>query len=733
MKTYLALIRNDIRLAFRQRIVIFFNYLLPLAFFFVFAEFSHAEQGGAIQQVVTMVIVIGILGNGLLGGGMRAATDRETNILRRYKVAPISPLPLLIASTVTGLIVYVPCVVLILALSKLRYGMEMPPALGGLLLFVTIGLVAIRAIGLIIASTVNSMQESSIITQVVYMTMLFLCGATFPSALFPNWLLIATQFIPATYVVTGLQGILLRRESLGTATNLEAIAALLLTSCIGLFLSVKLFRWEKEEKVKPSAKLWLVAVLVPFLALGSYQAYAKDNVRKTRILDREADRSRTRLIRNARIFIGDGRVIENGAILVKAGKIAEIYESNIPDPKSVNAQPVEAAGKTVLPGLIDVHVHLGQSGGIEDSRNADPIRQFERELAAYLYCGVTAVRSAGDPIDPALAVRATVDSGEKLGAEFFAVGPLFTAPGGHGTEYFRALPDNMRQQLEQQFLRMPRSPEEARAQVDALRNRQVDGIKAIMEAGAGGVLYNRLEPRILYAIGAAAKSDGLPLLVHTGNATDVEDALKAGANSIEHGSFQQAIPGADFAAMAKNGVGYDPTLSVAEASLAFAAGSLDALNRSLVQQVVPATVVERTKSMIDSPGVQAVRESMTRYPIDRNAARDNLLRAWRAGVMLVTGSDAGNLLVFHGPTVQHEIELWVEAGIPAAAALQAATLNAARVLRADQRFGSIDKGKDATLLVVDGNPLEDIKAIENISLVMFKGERVDRASLFNQN
>ncbi len=118
--------------------------------------------------------------------------------------------------------------------------------------------------------------------------------------------------------------------------------------------------------------------------------------------------------------------------------------------------------------------------------------------------------------------------------------------------------------------------------------------------------------------------------------------------------------------------------------------------------------------------------------MDMPVARDNLLRAWRAGVTLVTGSDAGNMLVFHGPTVQHEMQLWVEAGIPIPVALQAATLNAARSLRAGSRFGSLEKGKDATLLVVDGNALQDIRATESISMVMLKGERVNRAELFNQ-
>src|SRR5580693_3854782 len=132
MNAYLTLTRIDVRLAFRQRIVIFFNYLMPLAFFFLFAQAFHASQGGAILQVVTMVTVIGILGNGLFGAGIRAAQDRENNILRRYKVAPISPLPLLVASTVTGLLVYMPLVFITLTLAHFQYGMNVPQNMAGL-------------------------------------------------------------------------------------------------------------------------------------------------------------------------------------------------------------------------------------------------------------------------------------------------------------------------------------------------------------------------------------------------------------------------------------------------------------------------------------------------------------------------------------------------------------------------------------------------------------------------
>ena len=731
MKTYLTLIRMDIRLAFRQKVVIFFNYLMPLVFFFVFAQSFHAEQGGAILQVITMVTVIGILGNGLFGAGLRAAQERENNILRRYKVAPISPLPLLVASTVTGLVVYMPYIILMLGISHFRYGMAWPENLTTILVFIMLGVVAIRSLGLIIASVVNSMQESGILVQIVYMAMLFLSGTTFPTSMFPDWLMTVTQFIPATWLVTGLQGIILRQETL--AQNWQAVGALILTAATGLFLCVKLFRWEKEEKVRPASKLWVVAVLLPFVLLGTWQTHAKDNVKKTKILERQLDRSRTTLIRNARIFIGDGRVIENGAVLVKNGKIAEVYENNIPDPKDINAAVTEAAGKTILPGLIDTHVHLGVPGGtMDDWKDYDVVKAMQRELGAYLYSGVTAVRSVGDSLDTSLKIRDTVNSGEKLGAEFFLAGPLFTTPGGHGTEYFRAMPENMRLQAEAQFLRMPKTADEATKAVEGLKLSGVDAIKGIMEAGVGGSRYNRMDPTILDAIGSAAIRNHLPFAVHTGDVRDIEDALHAGASSIEHGSFRQRIPDAVFEAMAKAGVSYNPTLYVGAAFPQFAAGKLELLQRSLVQQVAPPKLLASTRRMIEAPDVTKMRKAIGDYRIDMAITKDNLFRAWKAGVPLVTGSDAGNMLVFHGPTIQYELQLWVEAGIPVTVALQAATLNAAKSLRADARFGSIEKGKEATMLVVDGNPLQDIKAAEAISFVMFKGERVNRAELLKQ-
>src|SRR3954470_19468735 len=127
MKAFLALLAIDLKLARRNRAVLFFNYFFPLIFFIVFGWAFSAPQGAAnALRVVSIVLVLGIIGSGLFGAGMRAVQEREENILRRYKVTPITPVPLLIASMLTGVILYVPTVLMILILSKFIYGLALP-------------------------------------------------------------------------------------------------------------------------------------------------------------------------------------------------------------------------------------------------------------------------------------------------------------------------------------------------------------------------------------------------------------------------------------------------------------------------------------------------------------------------------------------------------------------------------------------------------------------------------
>ena len=638
---------------------------------------------------------------------------------------------MLVASLLTGAAELSTLAVLLILLSHFMYGMPFPDRWLSLLAFVSLGALAFRGLGLIIASVVNSSQESQIIVQLLYFPMLFLSGTTIPITLLPNWVQSIVQFIPLTYVVNGMQSILGRNETI--VQNGAGTAALILTTVLATFLAVKLFRWEKEEKIAASGKLWLVAVLAPFLVLGVYQSRNRQSIVQAKLMARQFQRSRTLLIRGARIFVGDGRVIESGAVLIKNGKIEHVYQGDAPDPKDLHAEAVEAAGKTLLPGLIDVHVHLVSPGGFSDSPDAYlASKTMPRALAAYLYSGITTVKSCGDPLNDILAARSLVNSGERLGAQLFAVGPMFTAPGGHGTEYFRYIPEPYRKAAEDQTVRTPATPEEARQQVDALKQAGVDGIKAILEAGQSGFVFPRLNLTILRAIAGEAHAQGLPMVVHTGDATDVADALNAGANGIEHGSSRQEIPAALFAQMKANGVYYDPTLAVWEGFTDLANGSMESLERPLVLQAAPPGLIESSRKFLDSHDGQTMRESVQRYGVDLGIAKRNLVAAWQAGVTLVTGSDAGNPLVLHGPTIEREVELWVDAGLPPAVALQAATYNSARLLDASGRFGLIAPGRDADLLLVDGNPLRDIKQIESIEGVFLKGEHISRTDLFDQ-
>ena len=525
MKVYLALFKSNLRLTLRDRGVLFFNYLFPLIFFFAFAELFHAGVGSGIAYFVSTVLVMGILGNGLWGAGMRAVQEREANILRRFKVTPINPLPILLAAMVSGWLLFLPTVMVTIGLAHFMYRMPLPANWFSLLCMVTLGVCSMRSIGLILAAVTNTMAEATIAIQVVYMPMLFLSGATVPSATLPEWAQTFAQFMPASYMVTAMQGIFFRNQNL--ADNSLAVGALLLTTIVGLFLAVQLFRWEKEEKIPGRRKLWVMAVLAPFVVMGGWKSYSKEHIDQNAALYRNVQRSGLFLIRNARVIVGDGKVIQNGGVLVRDSKIAEIYEGAIPDPEKLKADSVEGAGKTLLPGLIDAHVHLAASGGLStDPQDYDAEKTMPRSAAALLYSGITSARSAGDGLDASLKWRNAMAEGARLGAQLFVYGPMFTAEGGHGADFAAQLPAAIRENVKAQVVRTPKTPEEARKQVRELKAKGIDGIKAILEAGWGdGMLYDRLDLLIVRAVSEEAHAQNLKLATHTGDARDVTDAV----------------------------------------------------------------------------------------------------------------------------------------------------------------------------------------------------------------
>jgi ABC-type multidrug transport system permease subunit len=557
MRAYLAYIRTTLRLTARDRMVLFFGYVFPIAIFALFANSFRVEQStGAVTQVICMVLVLGVLGNGFFGGGMRATAEREAGILRRFKVAPITAAPVLVSSMVTGWVVFLPSVVLFLVIGHLRYGMPWPHNLFSIFVFLSAGIIAFRSVGLIIASVVNSMAESQVVVQLLYLPMLMLSGATIPLTVLPDWLQQVAQFLPATHLFLGMQNLLVRGESLWN--NLVPLGALVLTTAVSLFVSVKLFRWEKEEKVKTSAKLWILAVMLPFFLIGVWQLRSKDNLAKAKILERDLRRSSTFLIRDTRLFLGDGSVIESGSILVRNGRIAEIYDGPAPEAKDLKAASVEAAGKTLIPGLIDMDVRFLPG-------------DLPRALPAYLFSGVVAIRASG--LTPDLLRKQ--QSGELLGPEIFPAG-------------------------------------------------------------------------------------------------------------------QQ-----------------DPV------SLVLRSSGVDLLSRSLVQQAVPRELLDTLRGPLSARAPQPPPPGFA--------------KAHPAFIGTASGLPP---LLLHGPLIHREMQLWEQAGVPPATILECATARSATALGVGGRLGFLRKGYEASFLVLEGNPLDDISATERIYMVIFKGERVNREDLF---
>lgn len=725
MRPYIAHILSNLRLTTRERTVLFFNYAFPLGFYFLFATLNKAKATGMIAAVLTSVLTIGLLGNGFFGGGLRAVMERENGILRRFKVAPPGPLPILVSAMVVGVLQYLPVVFLMLGISVFYYGMAWPQNFFSFIAFVVIANLAFRALGSIIASVANSMAESNIIIQCFYFPMMFLSGATFPMSFLPEWVQVLSQFLPATHLVSGLQAILVQKESL--AQNWKAAGALLLTAAACTFIALKLFRWEKTEKLPATAKLWVLAVLAPFLVMGAWNISSRENIIRAKVQERALQQGQAALIQHARIFVGNGEVIERGAVLVRNGKIVQIYRGDAPTAKSLNVVELEAAGKTLLPGLIDVHVHLGAPGGVyEDQKKyADP-KLIERRLQSYLYSGVTTVKSTGDWVDSVLPLRDRQRRDELLGSELYAVGPLFTAEGGHPTQMLDFMPGQMKETAKGQFVRLPKTPEEARQMVRALRELGVDGIKGVLEAGYADKPMKRMDVRILAAVCDEARLQKLPCVVHTSNVKDITDALEAGADGVEHGSIWEPIPDELLRRMAEKKMYYDPTLAVFEGTRMLRDGDLKRLEDSLLQQAVPLDLLQSTKKVFSSA---EARKGFAPYPVNLPGAMANLKRVIAAGIPVVTGTDAGNPMVFHGPTVQMEAELWVQAGVAPKDVLLAATRNAAALLGQSARIGSIEVGKQANFVVVDGNPMEDIGALRRIAMVMLHGERVGRTNL----
>jgi ABC-2 type transport system permease protein len=194
---------------------------------------------------------------------------REQGILRRFRIAPVGAGSMLASSILSNYFMLLPSVVIEMLVCRWAFHLRAWGNLWAIFLLVTVGSATFSALGLIVASVTNTMQETQIINQLIWTAFLFLSGASVPLAIFPHWIQGAALFMPATYLATGLQA-----AASGFAGPSELIAdfvALAIGLLVAFEISRQLFRWEPEQKVPGRAKLWVLVAMIPFLAFGVYE------------------------------------------------------------------------------------------------------------------------------------------------------------------------------------------------------------------------------------------------------------------------------------------------------------------------------------------------------------------------------------------------------------------------------------------------------------------------------
>ncbi|WP_437731217.1 amidohydrolase family protein [Sorangium sp. So ce1335] len=410
----------------------------------------------------------------------------------------------------------------------------------------------------------------------------------------------------------------------------------------------------------------------------------------------------------------DGARAARATVVIEGDRVKQV----VFDERGVEVaggEVVDVTGKTVLPGLIDLHVHSLSVAGPYAYHDGD--LHLEDHTKAMLRSGVTSYLDLGSSQHVIFEQRARARAGEVLAPQVFAAGPLLTATGGHPCALGSPPGD---------FCRFIDSPADVDEAFDALLPDAPDVIKIVLESG-GSQPLPRLSSDSVAAIAHAAGAAGVGVIAHATEAADIEVALDGGVTRFAHIPDQDLISPELARRMAAAGAVVIPTLAVMDGLYRAAHGALAELDDPALGDDVPADVIAalRDPSLLADMRTARYKQLVTEW---RAHAAANLLTCYRAGVTIAAGSDAGNPAVFHGLALRREIALLVEAGMTPADALAAATRTAADVLgRPD--LGRIEEGAIADVLVVDGDPLADVGALERVARVYRAGVLLDRDAL----
>lgn len=400
-----------------------------------------------------------------------------------------------------------------------------------------------------------------------------------------------------------------------------------------------------------------------------------------------AEEGDTYLTAGAMLDVESGALIENPALVVRDGRIVALgTRSSLDAPEG--ATVVDLADATLLPGLMDMHVHLsGDAGGnffaglsYSVPRQAIVASKNARKT---LMAGFTTVRDVGASGYSVIAVRDGINAGDIVGPRIFAVGHAIGITGGHCDNNF--FPPEMQAKSGG----AADGPWAVRAKV---REQIKYGANAIKVCATGGVFskgtkvgVQQLSLEELKAAVEEAHLRGLTVAAHAHGTDGIKAAIVAGVDSIEHASFADA----EAINLAKEFGTYF---------------SMDIYN------------TEYTLAFGEANGVP--EENINKEKQVSKAQRDAFRAATEAGVKMVFGSDAA--IYPHGDNAK-QLSRMVQFGMTPIQALQAATINAATLLKMENDIGSLKEGYAADIIAVQGNPLDDITVLENVGFVMMGG------------
>jgi imidazolonepropionase-like amidohydrolase len=403
-----------------------------------------------------------------------------------------------------------------------------------------------------------------------------------------------------------------------------------------------------------------------------------------------------------------GPPISDSVVIVAGSRIRAVgNRANMPIPAGV--EKISGMGRFLLPGLIDLHVHLGTRAGPRYIDAEYTRQRVEQNLNTYLYFGVTSVRSMGTDRQAAFDIRKAERDGQLLTARLFTAGRGFTAPRGHPSQEVGDV------------VIQTNSPDDARKQVTALASQQVDAIKIWVD-DLGGTAP-KIKPTVIDAILDEARKFNIPVTAHIYSLSDTQHLVSAGAAGFLHMiQDTEDIDAAFIARLRDLRIVFAPTLVRQELDWLYTEHPR-MLNDPELARVEDADVITAVRQAAQ------VNHATPDERRDFERAMRNTARFAAGGVLIGVGSDGGSTMDFPGLMTHREMELLVGAGLSPMDVIVAATRNGALGLRKQDDLGTIEPGRLADLVLVSANPLEDVRNLRKIDRVMVHGEWVDRAHL----